>query len=405
MSSNYLTADNGVISGTAGIIPQGGSDGTLQIRTTTSGGTPTTAATIDNNQNYTFANPINTPNTFGFKNRIINGAMMIDQRNSGASVTPASSAYTIDRWKLQITQASKITVQQTPSATETGYATRVGAGFTNYLAFTTASAATIGSTDQFVGFQAIEGLNASDLAWGTSNAKSVTLSFWAYSSLTGTFGGSLQNSAATQSYVFSYSIASANTWTQISVTIPGDTSGTWLTTNGVGIYLTFDLGSGSTLRTTAGSWTSGSYNGVTSGVSPVTTSGATFYITGVQLEKGTIATSFDYRPYGTELALCQRYFQWNIRACGFAYGTTGVVVNNYFPVQMRTTPSLTLTTTSPYIEYSPWAAISTVSGCTISNGHMTTIGGDFQVLGTISGLSGNAPINFGGDQVQIVAEL
>jgi len=281
----------------------------------------------------------------GFRNRIINGAMVIDQRNAGASVTPAAGVYTVDRWKLGISQASKITFQQTPSTTETGYATRIAAGFTNYLAFTTASAAIIGSTDYFAAFQPVEGLNVSDLAWGTANAKAVTVSFLAYSSLTGTFSGSLQNSAGNRSYPFSYSIPTANTWTTINITIAGDTTGTWLTNNGIGIYLTFDLGSGSTVRGIANTWAAASYNGVTGAVSPAANAGATFYITGVQLEKGSTATSFDYRPYGTELALCQRYyFQYAANVLRLDFNGAGV---NYqggqiftFPVTMRTTPSV-----------------------------------------------------------------
>lgn len=253
----------------------------------------------------------NASSTFGFKNRIINGAMMIDQRNAGASVTIPSTLgqYTLDRWWVQSVGASKFTVQQTPSATETGYATRVAAGFTNYLAVTSLAATSAGSTDYYGLFQQIEGFNTADLAWGTANAKTITLSFLAYSSLTGTFSGSLRNSANNRSYPFTYTISSANTWTSISVTIAGDTTGTWLTNSSTGVGLVFDIGTGSNYRSTAGSWQAGNYYGVTSAVSVLGTNGATFYITGVQLEKGSTATSFDYRPYGTEFMLCQRYFE------------------------------------------------------------------------------------------------
>jgi hypothetical protein len=281
------------------------------------------------------------------KNRIINGAMAIDQRNAGASFTPtADGNYTLDRWVVGITQSSKFSVQQTPSATETGYATRVGAGFTNYLAATSLSAYTIGAGDIFIISQKIEGLNVSDLAWGTSSAKTVTLSFWVYSSLTGTFGGSLKNSAANRSYPFSYTISSANTWTQVSVTIAGDTTGTWLTTNGIGIIVNFSLGTGSTYSGTAGSWAATNYTSATGATSVVGTNGATFYITGVQLEIGTSATPFERRLYNQELANCQRYYYRTTAGAvgvrfsvGQVYSTTNSISETQFPVPMRTAPA------------------------------------------------------------------
>jgi hypothetical protein len=288
-------------------------------------------------------NDATTQNTSAFygglamRNRIINGAMVIDQRNAGASVTPATGAFLVDRWQYAATQASKFTAQQTPSATETGFATRVSAGFTNYQALTVASAVSVGAGDTFYLKQTIEGFNVADLAWGTANAKTVTLSFLAYSSLTGTFGGSLFNSSGARSYPFSYSIPTANTWTQISVTIAGDTSGTWLTTNGIGIAVNFGLGSGSTFTTTANAWAAGTYVQPNSTVSVVGTSGATFYITGVQFEKGSTATSFDYRPYGTELLLCQRYYQ---EACSVVATTSAYINHLRLPVSMRIGPSI-----------------------------------------------------------------
>ena len=289
---------------------------------------------------------INASNDFGFKNRIINGAMVIDQRNAGASVTAVDGVYTLDRWVAYSSIASKYTIQQTPSATETGFATRVGAGFTNYLAATVGASAsvTVGSTDYFMISQKIEGFNVADFAWGTANAKTVTLSFWVYSSLTGTFGGALQNSAQNRSYPFSYSIASANTWTQISVTITGDTSGTWLITNGNGMFVRFGLGIGTTYSGTAGAWSGSVLYAPTGAVKVIETNSATFYITGVQLEKGSTATSFDYRPYGTELALCQRYYTalTLLNYTGFHYSTSGYT-GVPLPVSMRTTPTVTST--------------------------------------------------------------
>ena len=245
----------------------------------------------------------NASSNFGFKNRIINGAMVIDQRNAGASVTlPAASTYTTDRWNIYSAQASKLSAQQNAGSVTPPV------GFKNYLGITSLSAYSVTATDEFLFRQPIEGYNIADLAWGTANAKTVTLSFQVYSSLTGTFGGAIQNSATNRSYPFSYTISSANTWTTISVTIAGDTSGTWLTTNGTGLYVIFGLGVGSTYSGTAGTWVGSCVDVPTGSVSVVGTNGATFYITGVQLEKGSTATSFDYRPYSAELAMCQRYY-------------------------------------------------------------------------------------------------
>jgi hypothetical protein len=240
---------------------------------------------------------------FGFKNRIINGAMVIDQRNAGASVTPTNAQYLVDRWMARLSQSSKFSVQQNAGSVTPPV------GFTNYLGATSLSAYSVTSTDEFGIRQRIEGFNVADLGWGAAGAATITLSFWVRSSLTGTFGGALQNGAGNRSYPFSYTVSAANTWEQKAVTIAGDTSGTWLTTNGIGIEAFFSLGAGSTVSGTAGAWTASGLISVTGATSVVGTNGATFYITGVQLEKGSTATSFDYRPYGTELALCQRYYQ------------------------------------------------------------------------------------------------
>jgi hypothetical protein len=242
------------------------------------------------------------------RNLIINGDMTIDQRNAGASVTPTNGQYGLDRWRNGLSVASKFSVQQTPSTTETGYATRVGAGFTNYLAATSLSAYSVGASEVFLVQQYVEGYNVADLAWGTASAATVTLSFWVRSSLTGTFGGALQNSDRSRCFPFSYTISVANTWEQKTITVAGDTSGTWLTTNGIGIQINFSLGVGSTLSGTAGAWAAATYYSATGATSVVGTSGATFYITGVQLEVGTTATDFEHLQYGQQLALCQRYY-------------------------------------------------------------------------------------------------
>ena len=243
----------------------------------------------------------NASSNFGFKNRIINGAMVIDQRNAGASVTPTTNQYLVDRWQAVLSQASKYTAQQSSTAPT---------GFVNSLKITSSSAYSLLAGDFFQIQSRIEGYNTSDLGFGTASAATVTLSFWVQSSLTGSFGLFLVNDAGNRLYGTSYTINAANTWEQKTITIAGDTSGTWATTNSTGIRIAWSLGYGSTYTgVTPNVWgNSGLF--VPSGcVNVLGTSGATFYITGVQLEKGSTATSFDYRPYGTELALCQRYYE------------------------------------------------------------------------------------------------
>jgi hypothetical protein len=291
------------------------------------------------------------------RNKIINGAMMIDQRNAGANVsttTTASPVYTIDRWSYQCSTASKFTVQQNAGAVTPP------AGFTSYLGITSTSSYSVGSSDYFAIQQRIEGFNTADLSWGSANAKAVTLSFQVYSSLTGTFGGSIRNDNG-RYYLFSYTISSANTWTSISVTISGDTSGTWNTTNGASAQIWFALGVGSSLSGTAGSWSASNQIAPTGAVSVVGTNGATFYITGVQLEKGATATPFENRLYGTELALCQRYcfvetndssaYRWF--AQGYNVSTTGASVARPLPVPMRSAPSITWTDITKFIVDQP----------------------------------------------------
>ena len=240
-----------------------------------------------------------------YKNKIINGNMVISQRNGTSSVTPTTFAYTLDRWYADMTQASKFSVQQDAGAVTPPV------GFIDYLGVTSLAATTVGAGDFYTIGQVIEGFNISDLGWGTVNAKTVTISFWVRSSLTGTFGGVINNSGGSRAYPFTYTINSANTWEYETITIAGDQSGTWLTNNGAGIELKFSLGVGSTYAGTAGAWGSTNRFGATGQVNMIATNGATFYLTGVQLEVGTQATTFTTAggSYGAELALCQRYFQ------------------------------------------------------------------------------------------------
>ena len=294
-------------------------------------------------------------NPYVGKNRIINGNMAIDQRNAGATVVPAVSAYTLDRWYLALTQASKITIGQNYG----GVTPPVG--FSNYLGAKITTAHASGAGDYATIYQAVEGFNIADLNWGTANAKTVTLSAWVYSSVTGTFGGAF-TVGGTRSYPFTYSIPVANTWTYITTTVAGDTGGSYNTTNGTGTYIVFSYGAGSTFSGTAGAWAGANYLSATGANDITNTLNATLYITGVQLESGTIATPYEFNQYQVQLAQCQRYYQYLNSSTG-AYSIIGVVgqTNNIFtvwlPVVMRASPTAVFTNSTSALYY-----ISTIGG-------------------------------------------
>jgi hypothetical protein len=309
----------------------------------------------------------NPTNTFGFKNRIINGDMRIDQRNAGASVTNSSSVSVamyglVDRWAYWADVSSKFSAQRSTVAP---------AGFTNSLLVTSLSAYTVGSGSWTTITQFVEGFNCADFGFGTASAQTVTVSFWVRSSLTGTFGGSISNGSDNRSYPFTYTISAANTWEQKTVTIAGDTTGTWYTDNQRGLALNFNLATGSSYTATAGAWGAGWKVNATGVTNLLATNGATLYITGVQLEKGSTATSFDVRDYGRELAMCQRYYETNFQGVAVptnnysgtvaatvgsnTYAGGGVNINQQlgpinFKVSKRATPTVT---TYSYVSSTP----------------------------------------------------
>jgi len=278
------------------------------------------------------------------RNRIINGDMRIDQRNAGASVPwVGNSIYPVDRYHSFNNVATGSTGQQSTDVPS-------GAGFTNSIKYTVGTGGTSGTNGVAYFRQPIEGNNVADFQFGTSVAKTITLSFWAKSSITGTYGIGIKNT--TRSYVAQYTISSANTWEQKTITVAGDTAGTWATDNTEGITIQFDMGLGTNFETTAGSWQTGFYMRASGNVRLSETSGATFYITGVQLEAGSVATPFEHRHYGQELALCQRYFQnakYGINAVAFGVSNSYSSGNRVFlcggsefKVDMRTQPTITL---------------------------------------------------------------
>ena len=366
---------NALTSGGGGLTMVGDATGNLNIQSggstvvaVTSAGVAVTG-TLAATGAVTLTGSLNTPNTFGFKNRIINGGMVIDQRNAGAAISVTGAAgFPVDRFYVSANVSGVISAQRSSTAPQ---------GFTNSTSLTVTTArASIAAGDVYGCRQAIEGYNTADLGWGTANAQSVTLSFWVRSSITGTYSTSIFNAAFNRSYISTYTISVANTWEQKTITITGDTTGTWNTDNSASLTVYWDLGSGSTYYGTAGAWaavgavrTSGSTNWIS-------TLGATFYITGVQLEKGSTATSFDFRDYGRELAMCQRYYwKGNLPIMRNWTGSTIAVSSSIgFPVTMRATPSIGVDTGAVDSSYA--SSMSTYQG-SIGSGSTYTPGNGY----------------------------
>jgi hypothetical protein len=323
---------------------------------------------------------------FSFKNRLINGGMVIDQRNAGASLSipDDTTTYTVDRFAIYENTSGALSAQQDSSAPT---------GFNNSLKITVTTAdASIAANDRALFRQRIEGFNVADLGFGTANAKTVTLSFWVRSSLTGTFGGSLMNGASDRSYPFSYSISVADTWEQKSVTIAGDTTGTWLTTNGIGLQVNWSLAAGTDDAGTAGAWVGATKRGVTGQVQVISTLNATWYITGVQFEVGSVATPFERRPFGTELALCQRYY-YRTADNGSVTNIITVAVETAtnaaggvpHPVSMRAVPTITLGGGIGFFSAASGIRTPTING---NRSSTTTFAADFTIAGATAGQAG-----------------
>ena len=274
---------------------------------------------------------------FAFRNRIINGDMRIDQRNGGAAISVTSNQYPLDRFYVSANASGVISAQRSTVAPS---------DFTNSISLTVTTARTsIAATDVYGFRQSIEGFNTADLNFGTAAAKTVTLSFWVRSSVTGTYAIAFWNSSFNRNYVATYTVNSANTWESKTVTIVGDTTGSWSTDNGQGLTVYWDLGSGSNYVGTSGSWQSAGIIRTSGSSNWISTNGATFYLTGVQLEVGSVATPFERRPYGLELALCQRYYIRESGNIAYALMTTSGATYRQFPyffkTEMRTSPTVT----------------------------------------------------------------
>jgi len=336
--------------------------------------------------NLTITGSMVAGSSYAWRNRIINGAMVIDQRNAGASVTQSVAVvYTVDRWSCYGSAASKFTVQRNAGSVTPP------AGYTNYLGVTSSSAYTVGASEFFFVQQVIEGNNISDLGWGASGAQTVTLSFWVRSSLTGTFGGTLSNDATNRVYPFTYTISAANTWEQKTVTVAGDTTGTWQTGTSGGIVVNFNMGAGASVSGTAGAWSGSTLRAPTGATSVVGTNGATWYITGVQLEVGSVATPFERRDIGRELIMCQRYaIVCGSCQTGASEATNRLNVFEKFPVTMRSAPTLSVRALTEAAYRFGAGDISTASPVLtdVNSGES----GYFGLVSGFSGLSVNIPV-------------
>ena len=292
----------------------------------------------------------------GFRNKIINGAMTISQRGTSAiSNVGGTDVYGTDRWCIYGQTSSKMTITQSTVAPP---------GFSNSTVITSSAATTPASGDFYGLRQHIEGYNTTDLAWGTASAKPIVVSFWVRSSIAGSYSFTVLNPAASRCFISSYTISTINTWEKKIVYINGETTGSWATGNTTGVSIWFDMGSGSSQNGTAGTWNTSATFRTSGSTNLIGTNGATFYITGVQFEANTVATPFEYRPYGTELALCQRYYYRrgggvggvvsDVYLSGYQPASTNIIFSHFHPVEMRATPSLAQ-------KVGVWALINTPS--------------------------------------------
>jgi len=299
-------------------------------------------------------------NNVTFRNRIINGGMTIAQR--ATSVTSGAGYCCTDRFDFGLNVVNWNVAQSSDTPT--------GTGFRNSSSVTITSASSGASSYAYI-YHAVEGYNWADLAYGTSSAQTSTLSFWVKSSVTGTFGIALRNTLTARFYTTTYTINSANTWEQKTITITGDTSGTWNTTNGTGLGIFWDLGVGSTYSSTSNNaWSTvgSNYFGVTGTTKLGATNGATFYITGVQLEAGTTASPFEYRQYGTELALCQRYYEL------FGQGGAGKAGSGNVNAEMAFTFQVTKRV-APSVLFVGNSSTAYITECGVSSRNISSIAG------------------------------
>jgi len=298
-------------------------------------GASAAAITVNNSDGTCTAN-ITSVNggQLGNRNLLINGDMQISQRNGSSSVTYTNGQYSLDRWHIVTDAASKFSTQQVSDAPS---------GLKKSLKMTSSSAYTPQTNEAFGVGQKIEGYNTNWLGFGASGAKSITISFFVKSSLTGTFSGSVLNEDATRGYPWSYTISSADTWERKTITVTGSPDGSWSTSTGTGLWIFWSMGANANRSGTAGQWSTSQYTfAVTGSTAVVATNGATLQITGCQVEEGSVATDFEHRSFGQEFALCERYFE--VCEGGLTiYGTSGTYhgVQVNFSTKKRASPTIT----------------------------------------------------------------
>ena len=312
----------------------------------------------------------------GRRNLLINGDQRIDQRNGGSSLTLNGwSGYATDRMRFGARPSTgTATIQQVADAPEGFY-------HSAKISRLTGSA---GASNYYNLLTKIEGNDIAHSGIGTDSAQYITISFWVKSNLTGTWSVGLQNEVGggdRRSYNTEYTINSASVWEYKTVTIPLLQSGVWYYDNRAGLQLQFDLGSGSDYtNTTLNQWQSVNILASANAVRFFETNGATWQITGIQLELGKVATPFEHRSYGEELALCQRYFEQLAtngendanRYNGIAWATNNLNVFIPFLVAKRSAPTVSITNNGEVFTGSWQSADSSsvtgtgLRGCTIS---------------------------------------
>ena len=287
-----------------------------------------------------------TASNFSGRNLISNGEFLIAQRSTAAVTTSAGSNegyQTVDRWRFYVVGTAAFTQQQVELTTDAA-----PDGFSRALKIDCTTADTSVAAGDYVNLQQnIEGFDWAHLNYGRSDAKTVTISFWVKATKTGTYTFGLRNEAANRSYVAEYTVNSTNTWEKKTITIAGDTSGTWTTDNGLGARCAFSLMNGTDGTAAANSWHAGNYCSTTNQVNGMDNTDNNFLITGVQLEVGP-ATEFEHRFYGDELLRCQRYYEGVIMGTGTAIFRTWTNQTNVtnveynYKVEKRASPTFSL---------------------------------------------------------------
>jgi len=377
-------------------------------------GASAAAITVNNTDGTCTAN---ITNNLSNRNKIINGSMICSQRGSSSSFSGSTSAYLLDRFKMLNAHDGASTVSQSSTSPD---------GFSNSLKVdvTTADASLAVSQFSQAGYR-IEAQDLQDLGYGTSGAKTITVSFYVRSNKTGNYALAIQQSDNSYKQVTqTYTINSANTWERKTFSFAGDTSGVINNDNGVGLELYWWLAAGTTYTTGSSrpAWTAYTNPDAAAGqtVNLFDSTSNEWYITGVQFEVGSVATDFEHRSFGQELALCQRYYYRHVGGItgdgqdsvgvGVMYANNNLFTYIYFPTTMRVKPSLEVVTgTSYYLVYSNDSndGFNTFSSMWNSNENMSVLNAysNDGISGRTAGHSSMVIANHDDAKVSFSAEL